>query len=88
MSDAEEEAPSARKRGKREARWAKKEALSAFLQTQRLLDADNVFGAPVGLTCNLGEVFPEYKPRKKYQKRTSSAQWSDVGQNKMPSLKK
>lgn len=87
-SDNEANEGSARKKGKREARWARREVLNQVLQQQRLQDADSVFGGPIGLTCTLSEVFEDYKPRKKYQVRTSSAQWSDVGQNKMPSFKK
>jgi hypothetical protein len=50
------------------------------------MNADDVFGAQAGVTCNLDEVFDNYKPRQKYRNRTSSAQWSDVGAGlgKMP----
>ena len=78
-SDSENDDSSARKKGKREARWARREALMPMLQTQRLQDADDVFGGPVGLTCNLHEIFDGYKPKKKHAVRGSSAAWSDMG---------
>lgn len=64
---------------KREAKWAKRDMLHQALVQQQSVDADDVFGAQVGLTCNLTDVFENYRPRKKYQARSSSAQWSDAG---------
>ncbi len=78
-SDAEDRASAAAQQKKREAKWAKKEALMASLQHQNLDLAEQVFGVPIGLTCNLAEVFGGYKRKNTYtQPRTSSAQWSDI----------
>ena len=79
-SDVENDEGSARKKHKREARWARREVLMPYLQTQQLHEADNVFGGPVGLTCNLHDVFDGYRPhKKKHAVRGSSASWSDMG---------
>jgi hypothetical protein len=73
-----------RKAAKREAKWAKKDALRKLLEHQQELNADDIFGQHIGLTCNLGEIFVNYQPRnkKKFQMRTSSAQWSMDGPGK------
>jgi len=79
-SDAEEQSSAAKQAKKREAKWAKSDALMAALRLQNLEVADEVFGVPIGLTCNLSEVFEGYKRKPVYssQARSSSAQWSDV----------
>lgn len=65
---------------KREAKWAKREALMRTLADQVHVNPDDVFGVHVGLTCSLPDVFQNYNGRKKkkYEARGSSAQWSDA----------
>jgi hypothetical protein len=82
-SDAEDGGSAMKQPKKREAKWARSDALMASLREQSLDVADEVFGVPIGLTCNLADVFGGYKRKNTYtQPRTSSAQWSDVP--KMP----
>ncbi len=77
-SDAEEDAPAQRPR-KNPSKWTRSDVLLEAIRGQSLDTADCVFGAPIGLTCDLHAIFPNFTRNKAATRpRSSSAQWSDA----------
>ena len=75
-SDTDEEEERARRVGKRVPNWAHKEHLKQALHrqyTNNTVDPDDLFGEVT--TCDLEAIFGN-KKAKRYQKRTSSGNWT------------
>ncbi len=70
--ESEEESPNAKKRVPS---WAQSPSLRAALETQPT-EVDHIFPPQYTKTCDLDEIFKEFKKTKRFHHRTSSGNWN------------
>lgn len=75
FSDEESDDEAAANDKKKMPTWAKSPSLRAALQNQTI-NPDEIFPPHQSRTCNLDEIFKNFKKTKRFHNRTSSGNWS------------